>query len=146
MPSIKSLAFCEGVTETVVPGQTRTSPPLDKSSTAVSLPAVRDDPAAKRFPAKTTSPTPPVTGTAGAAGANERTCGGWEEDVLLAALRSLLGSLLGLLSASAFLFGSAGGFSRTIRWVFLILLGPDGQNVFLHHRYPLAIESPPRVR
>ena len=49
-------SFFEGVTETVVPGQTRTSPPLDKCSTAVSLPAVRDDPAAKRLPASTTSP------------------------------------------------------------------------------------------
>src|SRR5580698_496972 len=99
MPSIKSFAFFEGVTESVVPGQTRTSPPRERCNTAVSLPAVRDDPAANRLPANTTSPTPPVTGTTAgvATGVNDKTCGGWNGDFLLAA------------------FGSSGGFSRTIR-------------------------------
>src|SRR5271157_4625111 len=107
MPIIRSLALFDGVTETVVPGQTRTSPPLDKCSTAVSLPAVRDDPAAKRLPANTTSPTPLVTGTtaAVAAGASERTCGGWKGDLLPAAFGSSFASL----------FGSEVAFSRTIR-------------------------------
>src|SRR5271170_6151594 len=103
IPNIKSLAFFEGVTETVVPGQTRTSPPLDKCSIAVSLPAVRDEPAAKRLPANTTSPTPLVTGTTAgsAAGANDATCGGSKGDFLPAALAASL--------------ASPGGFRRTIR-------------------------------
>src|SRR5579863_3504837 len=98
MPSIKAFVPVEGVTETVVPGQTRTSPPLDNRNTAVSLPAVSDDPAANRLSANTTSPTPLVTGTnAGvSAGAIESTCGSWESGFLLAA------------------FGSSAGFSRTI--------------------------------
>src|SRR5260370_15988676 len=96
IPSIKSLALFEGVNERVVPGQTRTSPPLARRNTAVSLPAVRDDPAANRLPASTTSPRPLVTGTTtGAAGANAITCGGWKGVFLLA-------------------FGSSGGFNRTI--------------------------------
>src|ERR1039458_2006560 len=99
MPSIKSFVVFEGVTETVVPGQTRTSPPLDKRKTAVSLPAVRDDPAANRLPANITSPTPLVTGTTAgaAAGASDSACGGWNGVFFLAAL------------------GSSAGFSRTIR-------------------------------
>src|ERR1022692_2827517 len=77
----------ERVTETVVPGQTRTSPPLANRNTVVSLPAVRDDPAANRLSGTTTSPIPLLTGTtAGAAAAN--TCGGWNGDFLLSAFRS----------------------------------------------------------
>src|ERR1700678_2341354 len=119
MPSIKSFAVFEGVTETVVPGQTRTSPPLDKYNTAVSLPAVRDDPAANRLPDNTTSPTPLVTGTTAgvAAGVNASTCGGWKGDFLLA--------VFGSLSVSP------GGFSRTIsRFQATYPLYPNG------HRRP----------
>src|ERR1019366_38706 len=107
MPSIKSFAVFEGVTETVVPGQTRTSPPLDNRNTAVSLPAVRDDPAANCLPANTTSPTPLVTGTTAgaAAGANDSTCGGWNGGFFAAAFPPSFGSLV----------GSPAGFSRTIR-------------------------------
>src|SRR5882672_3311183 len=99
MPSIKSLVFFEGVIEIVVPGQTRTSPPLDKRNTAVSLPAVKDDPAANCLPAIKTSPSPLVTGTTAgvAAGVSVSACGGWRGDFLLATL------------------GSSGGFSRTIK-------------------------------
>src|SRR5579863_2706193 len=97
-PSIRSFEFFEGVTERVVPGQTRTSPPRDNRSTAVSLPAVRDDPAAKRLPASTTSPTPLVTGTAAGSvsGASDTSFGGWTGGFLAA-------------------FGSSGGFSLTVK-------------------------------
>src|SRR5271166_668645 len=100
MPSIKSLVLFEGVTETVVPGQTRTSPPRDNASVVVSLPAVRDDPAANRLSATTTSPIPLLTGIAAGAAVvdNDTTCGGWNGD--LAAFASAIES---------------GGFSRTIR-------------------------------
>src|SRR5580698_8988181 len=97
MPSIKSFELFEGVTETVVPGQTRTSPPLDNANTVVSLPAVKEDPAANRLSAKTTSPTPPGMGTTAAAGVKDTACGGWIADFSLAAL------------------GSSGALSRTIR-------------------------------
>src|SRR5437764_15334964 len=88
MPSIKSFVFLAGVTESVVPGQTRTSPPRDNSKTAVSLPAVNVDPAANCLPAITTSPTPLVTGTATvvAVGVIESTCGGCRGDFWLAEL------------------------------------------------------------
>src|ERR1700683_1292710 len=63
MPNIKSRAFFDGVTEIVVPGQIRTSPPRDRRSTAVSAPAVTDDPFPIRVPDNTTEPLPPVEGT-----------------------------------------------------------------------------------
>src|SRR5229473_3276065 len=64
MPSMKSRPLSEEVTETVVPGQTRISPPRDRLSTAVSAPAVTDDPPARRVPASTTAPEPPeLSGT-----------------------------------------------------------------------------------
>src|SRR5208283_3840815 len=43
-PSNRLCRFAEGIIETVVPGQTRNSPPLDKLSTAVSAPAANDEP------------------------------------------------------------------------------------------------------
>ncbi len=65
MPSISSLPFCEEVTETVVPGQTCTSPPRCKRRMAVSTPAVSEEPVAMRLPAITTAPEfPGVIGTA----------------------------------------------------------------------------------
>src|SRR5208282_371233 len=96
--------FFEGVMESVVPGQTRTSPPRDKCRTAVSLSAVREAPAARRLPASTTSPIPLLTGTTAgvAGGVNDRTCGGWEGEFLLA-------------SVSGSSFGSGRRFRRTIR-------------------------------
>jgi hypothetical protein len=55
----------EVVTETVVPGHTRTSPPRASLSTAVSSAAVIDDPEATRLPASTSVPElPTATGTA----------------------------------------------------------------------------------
>src|SRR6202163_5050690 len=45
MLSIRLWRFCDGVTDTVVPGQTCTSPPLDRRRTAVSGPAVIAAPA-----------------------------------------------------------------------------------------------------
>src|SRR5271165_4379656 len=62
-----SRLLCEGVTETVVPGQMRISPPRGSWTTAVSVPAVREDPAARRLAATATEPDPLVTGTIGAA-------------------------------------------------------------------------------
>src|SRR5260370_27936274 len=67
MLSIMLCRFCEGVTDTVVPGQTWTSPPLDRRRTAVSGPAVIEEPAPPSFllPANASGPparTPPITG------------------------------------------------------------------------------------
>src|SRR5258708_37804512 len=45
MLSIRLCRFCDGVIDTVVPGQTCTSPPLDRRRTAVSGPAVIAEPA-----------------------------------------------------------------------------------------------------
>src|ERR1700685_2874043 len=85
-PSIKSFALFEGVMETVVPGQTRTSPPRVNRSSVVSLPAVKADPTAERLPATTTSPIPLVTGTATGVteGDSDVVCGNWEGGVFLA--------------------------------------------------------------
>src|ERR1700685_1776600 len=94
MASIRSWVSFEGVTETAVPGQTRTSPPLDNCSTAVSVLAVRDDPAATRLPANIMTPSPPVTGTI--AGAADGPAGGFNGDLLVA------------------VFGSSPSFKRTI--------------------------------
>jgi hypothetical protein len=55
MLSIRLCRFCDGVTDTVVPGQTCTSPPLD-SSTAVSGPAVIEEPDSASFPASASGP------------------------------------------------------------------------------------------
>jgi hypothetical protein len=43
IPNIKSRPFWEGVTDSEVPGQTRTSPPRGKRTTAVSLAAFTTD-------------------------------------------------------------------------------------------------------
>src|ERR1019366_5810498 len=51
MLSIMLWRSCDGVTDTVVPGQTCTSPPLDRRRTAVSGPAVIAEPAPPSFPA-----------------------------------------------------------------------------------------------
>src|ERR1700722_1162527 len=59
MPNIKSRAFFDGVTEIVVPGQIRTSPPRNRRNTVVSAPAVTDDPLPIRVPDTTTEPLPP---------------------------------------------------------------------------------------
>src|SRR5579863_1568138 len=97
MPSIRSRLFGEGVTDTVVPGQTRTSPPPDKRKIVVSDPAVMVEPEPMRLPAITVAPEPLVTGTtAGVAPKdNAGDVGGWFGDGLPA-------------------FTSSGGLSRTI--------------------------------
>src|SRR5437879_1147093 len=84
MPSIRSRLFCDGVTETVVPGQTRTSPPRGNCKIAVSEPAVTEEPAPRRFPARTTVPDPLVTGTTVGVAVIARlaTVGGWNGDFL----------------------------------------------------------------
>src|SRR3979409_394803 len=95
MPSISSCLFFDGVTETVVPGHTRTSPPCERCNTAVSEPAVTDEPEPMRLPASTTAPCPPETGTsAGDVVEKLTTDGGWKGDFVPA-------------------FGSSGGFKRT---------------------------------
>ena len=83
--------------ETVVPGQTRTSPPRDNRKTAVSAPAVSDDPAAILLPSTITSPGFPVTGTIEGApwARSESSAGGLDRAFLCA-------------------FKSSGGFSRTV--------------------------------
>src|ERR1700676_2014619 len=65
MPSIKPCPLCAEVTDTVVPGQTSTSPPRSNRKTDVSDPAVTEDPATARLPARTTVPDEPgASGTA----------------------------------------------------------------------------------
>src|SRR5579864_8348509 len=65
MPSIKSPPLGEVETETVVPGQTRTSLPRVRRRMAVSSPAVMEDPDATRLPVSTNDPDVPMaTGTA----------------------------------------------------------------------------------
>ena len=47
MPNIMSRLLFEGVSDSVVPGHTRTSPPLARRNTVVSDPAVTEAPAAR---------------------------------------------------------------------------------------------------
>src|SRR5208282_233073 len=98
IPIMTSCVVRDGVTETVVPGHTRTCPPRASCSTAVSLPAVNEDPETiLRLPASTTAPDPLVTGTA--AGAVPRSRPG----------------TLGICAGGVLLaFTSSGGFNRTI--------------------------------
>src|SRR6202035_5645659 len=98
IPSISSCLFFDGVTETVVPGHTRTSPPRERCSTAVSEPAITEDPAAMRRPASRTDPWPAVTGTKAGAGviARDGAERGWNGDFPAA-------------------FTSSGGLRRTIK-------------------------------
>src|SRR5580658_10145666 len=52
MLSITLCRFCDGVTETVVPGHTCTSPPDERLTTAVSGPAVIVEPEPASFPVR----------------------------------------------------------------------------------------------
>src|SRR5213082_3424149 len=90
-PSIRSRRVREGVNETVVPGHTRTSPPPETRSTAVSEPAVTADPDASRLPASTIAPDPPVTGTTIGAAPNVKLAAVGTSDGFLPALRSPAG-------------------------------------------------------
>src|ERR1700747_3522596 len=65
MLSIRLCRFCEGVTDTVVPGQTCTSPPLDRLRTAVSGPVVTEEPEFALSPASASGPGARTTATAG---------------------------------------------------------------------------------
>src|SRR6267143_7008779 len=56
MPSINSCPFFDAVTETVLPGQTCTSPPRAMCRTAVSALAVTEEPFPIRLPASTIEP------------------------------------------------------------------------------------------
>src|SRR5690242_3431188 len=60
MPNISSRPLEDDVTETVVPGHTRTSPPRPRRKTAESDPAVTDDPVAILRPANITAPELPT--------------------------------------------------------------------------------------
>jgi len=65
MPNIKACPFCEEVTDTVVPGHIRTSPPLSRRRIEVSEPAVTEDPAVMWLPARISAPDEPgANGTA----------------------------------------------------------------------------------
>src|SRR5208337_3125737 len=82
---MRSRWLCEGVIETEVPGHTKTSPPRDRRRIAVSEPAVSDEPAARRLPASTNAPEPPVRGRAAGAvsgdgpGGRFGPAGGWPD-------------------------------------------------------------------
>src|ERR1700722_15898578 len=65
-PNITLCWFCDGVTDKVVPGQTCTSPPLERRKMAVSGPAVTDDAALPLFPASARGPSARTTDIAGA--------------------------------------------------------------------------------
>src|ERR1019366_9756946 len=56
MLSITLCRLCDGVTDTVVPGQTCTSPPLDRLRMAVSGPAVIEEPDPASFSAIASGP------------------------------------------------------------------------------------------
>src|SRR5580698_2158805 len=93
MPSMRSCLFGDGVTEIEVPGQTRTSPPLGMRSTAVSEPAVTDEPAARLLAEIIEPPEPPATGTTVGEAADKlsdgrATVGGWNSDGFLPAVKS----------------------------------------------------------
>src|SRR3974390_1361684 len=91
MPSIRSRLLCEGVTETVVPGHTRISPRF-RCTTAVSDPAVIEEPAAMRL-ASRTALEPPVRGTTVGAEPKDNPVvdGGWKGEFFLPAVRSSAG-------------------------------------------------------
>ena len=57
--------FSEGVIESVVPGQTRNSPPLDKLRTAVSAPAENEVPTLSAFDARAIGPAARIAFTTG---------------------------------------------------------------------------------
>src|SRR5664279_180715 len=65
MLSIRLWRFCEGVTDTVVPGQTCNSPPLDKRRIVVSEPAVTDEPEPPSFPERAKGPSARTAVTTG---------------------------------------------------------------------------------
>src|ERR1700722_9562190 len=94
---MRSRLVWEGVIETVVPGQTRISPPRPSCKTAVSHLVVTEDPAASRVPAKTIAPAPPVTGTMVGAALAENP------------------ATVGACCESLFAFTSSAGLRRTMR-------------------------------
>src|ERR1700752_644475 len=101
MPNISSWPFFEAVTETVLPGQTCSSPPRAICRTAVSVLAVMEEPLPMRLPAITADPVGrEATGTiAGCAtDPNVETVAGWAGG----------GGL-------ALAFGSSGGFNRIVK-------------------------------
>src|SRR5580692_6426047 len=65
MLSIRLCRFCDGVTDTVVPGQTLNSPPLDSLTIAVSGPAVIDDPDPASFLTSASGPAARTSATTG---------------------------------------------------------------------------------
>jgi len=83
IPSIKSFLFFEGVTETVVRGQRRISPPRDSFRTAVSGPVVRDDPAAIRLPASVYLAASGDRDYSAATGLSDNSLGDWSGDFLV---------------------------------------------------------------
>src|SRR5262252_9511771 len=73
--------FCEGVTDTVVPGQTCTSPPRDRRSVAVSAPAVIDEPEARPLPATACGPAARTSATGCGTELRFKVGGAWNGDV-----------------------------------------------------------------
>jgi hypothetical protein len=65
MLSITLWWFADGVAERVVPGQTRTSPPLARLITAVSEAAVMEEPVPVLFPAMASGPAERTEATTG---------------------------------------------------------------------------------
>src|SRR5579864_8412337 len=89
MPSMRSWPLGEVETETVVPGQTRTSPPRVRRRIAVSSPAVIEDPDATRLPVSTSDPEVPIaTGTA--AGCTPEVNAGTDGGLAVAAASALM--------------------------------------------------------
>src|SRR5271163_5186555 len=77
MLNIKLCWFFDGVTDTVVPGQTCTSPPLDKLRTTVSAPDVIEEPGSPSFLVRASGPAARTAATTGrGAGVRLGTVGG----------------------------------------------------------------------
>src|ERR1700690_2774222 len=65
MLSIMLWRFCDGVTDTVVPGQTCTSPPLDRLRMVVSAPAATVEPEPPSLAARANGPGARTAATTG---------------------------------------------------------------------------------
>src|SRR5579864_3190375 len=89
IPSIRSCPFDEVETETVVPGQTRISPPRVSRRIAVSSPALTEEPAATRLPVSINDPeVPTATGTT--AGCTPAVSAGTDGGFALAEISALI--------------------------------------------------------
>src|SRR6266436_2709659 len=82
MLSIMLCRFCEGVTDTVVRGQTCTSPPLDRRTMVVSGPAVIEEPVLRSLSASASGPAARTAAIIGGGdGVRLTTVAGWNGEL-----------------------------------------------------------------